>query len=450
MSQFVVLLVDDSPDSHVLSVPLLEQSGYIVQSAYTGQEALEILSQPDHVVDLVLLDILMPDPDGLEVLEGIREKHTAAELPVVMLTGRDDPRDLEASFDLGAADYLTKPLDAGLSIAKIGLHLRGRRARLLGGDEIDIGMALDDKYELVEEIGSGGNGIVFRARHLELETEVALKVLRPRMFSDPKARERLRAEGQVLGRIRHPSIVTVLDLQTRGKVWYLVMELLDGQDLADLIERRAPLSSTETCRLLAPVADALDIAHHHKIIHRDIKPSNVFIHRSHAGLQVKVLDFGIAEVASERDCNVTKTGVPVLSGSPRYIAPERLLEDHDESAGDIYSLGITAFEMLTREFPYRVNPASIAGVIMGHSSGVLRRLRDFRVDIPERLDNLVYAALSRNHRERPSAREFRAELDAFLQEGGQVPDRSVDIGMEEATTEPMSVSNLRRLAAEDD
>ena len=448
MSQFVVLLVDDSPDSHVLAVQLLELNGYIVQSAYSGQEAVEILSQPDHVVDLVLVDVVMPDTDGLKTLENIRGFYSAAELPVILLTGRHDPRDLEASFDLGATDYLSKPLDEGLSISTIGLHLRGRRARLLGGNEIETGMTLDDKYELVEEIGSGGNGVVFRARHLELETAVALKVLRPRMFSDPKARERLRAEGQALGRIRHPNIVTVLDLQTRGPVWYLVMELLEGQNLAALIKRRAPLSPTETCRLLAPVADALDIAHHHKIIHRDIKPSNVFVHRAHAGLQVKVLDFGIAEVATERDCKVRETCVPVLSGSPRYIAPERLLEDHDESAGDIYSLGITAFEMLTHEFPYMVNPASIAGVIMGHSSGKLRRLRDIRVDIPRRLDDLIFASLSRNHLGRPTAKEFRDELDTFFKEIGQDPDRSVDIGMEEATTEPLSVSDLRRLASD--
>ena len=229
--------------------------------------------------------------------------------------------------------------------------------RLLGG-----------RYLLEERLGEGGLGVVWRARHLGLQRDVALKLLRAAPY-DPEALARFQREAEALGRLRHPHVVEVTDFGVDADtgVPYLVMELLASRTLADLLREEGRLPTSRALPLLEALADAVDAAHAQGILHRDLKPGNI----SMAG--VKVLDFGLAEIVQEAPAGtpmshgaigeerLTSTGS--LLGTPLYAAPEVIREGTACRASDIYSLGVIAYEMLTGRPPFT---GATAEVLAGH------------------------------------------------------------------------------------
>ena len=277
-----------------------------------------------------------------------------------------------------------------------------------------LGHTLDNKYRLDAQLGVGGMGTVYRARHLLIDRPVAVKVLNPRFVEDEAARTRFQREARAAGRLQHTNAVTVTDFgQTSDGYVYIVMELLEGRTLRDILAKEAPLEAARSVSLMLQVSDAVAAAHEAGIIHRDLKPANIFIvQRAEVPSLVKVLDFGIAKLAAEsleEDEVKALTQVGAMIGTPRYMSPEQCNGAELTPAADVYSLGVILYEMLTGTVPFSGStPLAIA---MKHTSELPRRPREFVASIPAALEDVVLHALEKRPQDRPAnAAEFRQEL----------------------------------------
>lgn len=277
-----------------------------------------------------------------------------------------------------------------------------------------VGHTLDDKYRLEAQLGIGGMGTVYRARHLLIDRPVAVKVLNPRFVEDEAARTRFQREARAAGRLQHTNAVTVTDYgQTQDGYVYIVMELLEGRTLRDILAKEAPLDAARSVSIMLQVAAAVAAAHEAGIIHRDLKPANIFIvQRAEVPSVVKVLDFGIAKLAAEsleEDDIKALTQVGAMIGTPRYMSPEQCDGAELTPAADVYSLGVILYEMLSGAVPFSGStPLAIA---MKHTSELPRSPREFVASIPHALEEVVLHALEKRPQARPAnAAEFRQEL----------------------------------------
>ena len=406
-----ILVVDDLPANRDLMARRLERSGFRVVSAASGPEALEMLRRAP--VDLVLLDIMMPGMTGLDVLKTVRMTPATATLPVVMVTAKTDSEDVVEALSLGANDYVTKPVDYPVALARIRAHLRTRQAvQAEAAPPVEPrnpaqalpGTVLAGRYRLDALIGGGSFGTVFRARHLELEREVAVKVLATSAGTDPEALARFRREGASACRVQHPNAVAVLDFGVNlGGVAYLVMELLHGHSLEKELEDKAQLPPRRCAEIVVPICSALAAAHAVGLLHRDIKPSNVFLHRTPQGEVPKILDFGIAKMSGEAAIGQSLTVDGSLLGTPAYMAPERFRRGPYGTKSDIYSVGAMLYEMLAGRLPFIPSSADPLALVAMQAEEEAPPLRARCPEASPALAGLVKAALSRNPDVRPSA-----------------------------------------------
>jgi CheY-like chemotaxis protein len=413
-----LLVVDDLPANRDLMVRRLERSGFQVLAAGSGPEALELVRRGS--VDMVLLDIMMPGMTGIDVLRTLRATRSPAALPVIMVTAKTDSEDVVEALSLGANDYVTKPIDYPVALARIETHLRTTRAiRVEAAAAVEPrspaqavpGSVLGGRYRLDQPIGGGSFGTVFRARHLELNRDVAVKVLATSAGTDPEALARFRREGDSACRVQHPNAVAVFDFAVNpGGVAYLVMELLEGQSLEKELEERSPLSVVRCAEIVVPVCAALAAAHAAGVVHRDIKPSNVFLHRTAAGEVPKILDFGIARLAAESAVGQRLTIDGSLLGTPAYMAPERFRRGPYGPKSDVYSVGAMLYEMLAGRLPFIPNTADPLALVAMQAEEDPPPLRLRRPDVTPQLEAVVYAAIARNPDARPTADQLARRL----------------------------------------
>jgi tRNA A-37 threonylcarbamoyl transferase component Bud32 len=271
------------------------------------------------------------------------------------------------------------------------------------------------RYEIVRLIGRGGMGAVYEGTHLDLKKRVAIKTLRPSVAAQAGARARFLREGEAASRIQHRNVVDVTDVGTAAGVTYLVMELLEGQDLADRLSSVGALPVAETMDVMLPVLAAIAVAHDAGVIHRDLKPENIFLARTrHSGLEPKVLDFGISKISSSgsgRTLALTGTGASM--GTPYYMAPEQVRSAATVDArSDQYALGAIVYQCVTGRRAHEGE--SIYEVIRSVGDGAFRPPRELRPDLPSALDQAILRAMRLEPAQRfPDVRAFAHALLPF-------------------------------------
>jgi serine/threonine-protein kinase len=251
---------------------------------------------------------------------------------------------------------------------------------------------LAERYELLDVLGRGGMGVVYRATDRVLGRTVAVKVLPAERAEDPTFVTRFEREARAAASLSHPNIVAVYDSGRDGDTRFIVMECVPGGSLAALLRQRHPLAAAEAVEIAAQVASALAAAHHAGIIHRDIKPGNVMVNDE---LRVKVLDFGIARAVA----TTSLTNTAMILGSAPYMAPEVTRGETADERSDIYSLGCMLYEMLTGRPPFTGELG--AAVMHQHNTASPRPVRALNSGTPAALDALVIQMLAKQPSERP-------------------------------------------------
>jgi formylglycine-generating enzyme required for sulfatase activity len=259
-----------------------------------------------------------------------------------------------------------------------------------------------DTYELMEKLGEGGMGAVWKARHVKLDKFVALKVLPPHLMQDPEAVRRFEREMRAVGKLDHPHVVRAMDAREVGGLHFLVMEYVEGVDLSKYVKLRGPRSIGDACMMVRQAALGLAAAHAHGLIHRDIKPSNLLL--TNQG-QVKVLDLGLARLQADgpEARQLTQTGQ--VLGTPDFMAPEQWDDMNSvDHRADLYALGCTLFFLLIGRAPFGDDRHTTMGQKMkGHVLESPPRLRDLRSDVPDELDQLYLQLMQKDSSTRLSS-----------------------------------------------
>ncbi len=274
------------------------------------------------------------------------------------------------------------------------------------------------RYRLEERLGEGATGVVWRAVQLGLDRTVALKLLRPHLVADDRARGRFEREARVASRLDHPTAVRIHDFGDDGAQVFLAMELVDGRTLrAEL----ASLDRSASLEVAWQIADVLAAAHRVPLVHRDLKPDNVFVQRAGNRAVARVVDFGLAFVAGDASAGrLTVEGV--VTGTPAYLSPEQARGEPVGPPTDVYALGCVLYEMIAGEVPFRGADADVLARQMYAPPPPLRTVTDA---VPTALAELVMRTLRKRPEERPTAEEVRDALAAI---DGAVRERARDEG----------------------
>ena len=297
------------------------------------------------------------------------------------------------------------------------------------------GTILDRRYEILEPLGEGGMGAVYRARRRLLGDEVAIKIVRSDLARDPAAHERFLREARACAQLRHPNIVSILDynLDEQGQP-FLVMELLNGRSLRQELADASRLPLADAVAIIVSLASALQCAHERGVLHRDIKPANIVAHEFGGGGRVhKIVDFGLARATAIGD-TTRLTAFDQFVGTVAYAAPEQILGGVIDARSDIYSLAVVAFEMLTGRLPMEASdlmdvPAALAKPVPRPSA--------IRADLPTWIDVVLGRALARNPADRyESAAAFGEALTGSASSRNTVVlERSMATGLTGAASE---------------
>ncbi len=268
---------------------------------------------------------------------------------------------------------------------------------------------LNQRYELVAQQGSGGMSVIYRALDRMLGRMVAIKILRPNLTKDPAFLEKFQQEARSVAMMSHPNIVTVHDVGNDGATYYIVMEMIEGDDLKKLIKTRGALPFDKALELAIQICAGLGFAHRSQLVHADVKPQNILINRE--GI-VKITDFGIAQAYTD---TMPQTRSEVVWGSPHYFAPEQARGEKPSPASDVYSIGVVLFEMFTGRLPFV--GATQRDLALAHIQAEIPRAIELNPDLPIELSNVIYKVMSK----RPNDRYKHADqLGHILQ---QVRDR---------------------------
>jgi serine/threonine-protein kinase len=282
-------------------------------------------------------------------------------------------------------------------------------------DDRWLGRVVDGRYRVVQRIGTGGMGVVYRVEHLRLGKIAAMKVLAPEMAAKEEMVHRFRLEAQSVSKLNHPNIVHTFDFGQFEDALYLIMEHVKGDDLAAVLKREGPMEFGRAARLFAQACSALTEAHDHGIIHRDLKPENLMITRRRDGSEhVKVLDFGLAKLREPDEASSISTGKQVL-GTPYYMSPEQVRGELLDPRADVYSLGATFYRVLTGAPPFQA--PSPVGVLSKHVTDpvVPPRTRAPERGLPREADEIVLRAMAKDLEGRyPSAAALGKDLERAL------------------------------------
>jgi serine/threonine protein kinase/CheY-like chemotaxis protein len=442
-----IFVVDDNINNLQLLEAILKEKNYKVRMATSGKSALRAIALASP--EIILLDVNMPEMDGYSVCQYLKAEGKYKHIPVLFLSASDTILDKVKAFQVGAVDYITKPfhqaeilarVETQLQLARLTQELLHRNKELqeknkelqekneelldlyVTGKQIftnlaDIlpGTLLDKKYRLEKKIGQGGFSAVFQATHLDLNREVAIKILQPQLTqSNQKTLELLRREGISTCQVQHPHAISVFDFGVSLAGYaYMVMELLQGHSLKEELEKYRFLELNRSLEIFQPICEALAEAHAAGVIHRDIKPENIFLHYKKSGEIVKVLDFGIAHLKhKEPFYGQSETLIDSqIFGTPLYMAPERFTSLDCDEKSDIYSLGVLLYRMLSGTFPFLLKKTTVKVWLTHLLQQEPRSIREVNPWLPLEIEPFLKRMLAKHPKERPSALELLQEIE---------------------------------------
>jgi eukaryotic-like serine/threonine-protein kinase len=443
-----VLIIEDEDAIRLNVVEILTYEGFAIIEAENGLAGVQLALQ--HLPDLIICDVMMPELDGYNVLRKLQADPSTAMIPFIFLTALADRQYVRYGMALGADDYLTKPFTSDELLDTIQTRLAKHAAAINSyktlvstvpepalhpTDESPalsslIGSSING-YQIWEKIGEGGSGTVYRAYQPAIGREVAIKVLRQKYANNIEFIHRFQTEAELVARLEHPHIIPLYDYWYDANGVYIVMRWLRGGNLHIALEQRGQWDLRSTCHLLDQVADALSVAHSVGIIHRDLKPDNILLdERGNAYLT----DFGLAKnlfsgatdtlpgfdisqlLEAQNDffkqqptSTLYITDSEHLAGTPAYLSPEQIRFENLSVQSDIYSLGITLYEMLTGQHPFS---GTLGEVIVQHLEESLPLIHSQHPDIPIGVDDVLQRATAKDWRARYSdalsfANDFR-------------------------------------------
>jgi serine/threonine protein kinase len=269
-------------------------------------------------------------------------------------------------------------------------------------EELTSGSTFAGRYQIIEELGKGGMGRIYRALDKEVNATVALKLIKPEIASDQKAIERFRNELKVTRDIAHKNVCRMYDLGREGKSYFITMEYVSGEDLKSLIRRAGIISIGKAISIINQVCEGLSEAHKLGVVHRDLKPHNIMIDREG---NAKVMDFGIASILGVE--GITVSGM--MMGSPAYMSPEQAEGKEVDQRADLYSVGVILYEMVTGRVPFEGD--TVLSVAMKHKGEAPKDPREYNAQIPDELSKVVLKCLEKNRKNRyQGAEELLNEL----------------------------------------
>jgi serine/threonine protein kinase/Tfp pilus assembly protein PilF len=283
-------------------------------------------------------------------------------------------------------------------------------------DELTTGSTFGDRYQIIEELGKGGMGKVYRVLDKKLKEEIALKLIKPEIASDKKTVERFSNELKIARKIGHKNVARMFDLNEEEGTHYITMEYVRGEDLKKLIRKMGQLSPGQAVPIAIQVCDGLSEAHRLGVVHRDLKPQNVMV--DEAG-NARIMDFGIARSLESKGL----TGAGVMVGTPEYMSPEQVEGKEAGQSSDVYSLGVILYEMVTGRVPFEGDTPFTIGV--KHKSEMPKAPKELNAQIPEDLSSVIMRCLEKAKEKRyQSAGEVRSELEN-IQKGIPTTERVV-------------------------
>ena len=412
-----LLIVDDEKINTDAMGLRLGRRGYRVSTASNGVEALAVMA--NEPIDLVISDVMMPIMNGLQLVREIRSTTANDHIPIIMATAQKESEEVVDALELGADDYVTKPVDFPVLLARVRSQLRRKAAAKPKASQspsavthdptkpASPGSVVDGRYKLVKKLGEGAFGVVWQAQHLALEKSVAIKLMK----MGPNVTEtdvlRFRREGKTAGQLEHPSSLQIFDCGIlSGSIAYLAMELLTGESAQDELDRTGPMTPDRATAIVQPMCEVLAEAHALNLIHRDIKPDNIFVHQSARGEVIKLTDFGTAKFVGGTHQQEQLTVDGRLLGTPAFMAPELFLATDPDSSADVFALGVTLYMLVTGKLPYgSLNLEPLAQAVQ-QVRDKAEPLADLVEGVDEDFTKAVMRAISKEPEERPTAQEL--------------------------------------------
>jgi serine/threonine protein kinase len=296
--------------------------------------------------------------------------------------------------------------------------------------ELSRGTILAGRYEVLDELGSGGMGKVYRVFDHKLGEEVALKLIRPEIAANRKTIERFKNELKIARKIAHTHVGRMYDLGEESGLYYIAMEYVPGENLKSFIRRSGHLTVSKAVSIARQVCEGLAEAHRFGVIHRDLKPSNIMVDREG---NARIMDFGIARTFESKEI----TGLGIIIGTPEYMSPEQAQGEKVDQRTDLYALGVMLYEMITGQVPFE--DESTLNILRRHEIEQPRPPKDLNPEIPYSLNALVLKCL-----EKPVERRYQTASD-LLRDLDSIKTTSVKVAKPQARTERQIMVPRRRL-----
>src|SRR5277367_3903010 len=324
----------------------------------------------------------------------------------------DTPFDLDgATMAVTAAAVMTPPTTAAAEDLAKGWSVPSSPGA--SGTFLPPGTLLGTRYEIVQLLGQGGMGAVYKAKDLELERIVAVKVIRPDLASHPDILARFKQELILARQITHRNVIRIFDLSEASGIKFITMEFIEGQDLKSLVTEKGRISFDEAAKFLEQVCLALEAAHGEGVVHRDLKPQNIMVDKQG---RASVMDFGIAR--SVEAGGMTMTGMVV--GTPEYMSPEQVMGERVDVRSDLFTLGVIFYELLTGAMPYQSD--SLQGAMFKRTREIPKPPKEIDPTVPQILSDITAKCLQIDPANRyQSAREILTDLESW--QGGATRSR---------------------------